>query len=78
MCWEGNGVRQGFSGGVPGRERHRIFWRIAREQEALGKWREARRGQRGCWGLFWGLGGGGLGHGLGHARQNHHQQTLQL
>eukprot|EP00961_Rhodomonas_salina_P213953 2889420-Rhodomonas_salina.1 len=59
MRGKGNGVRQGFSGGVPGRKRSRIFWRGARAQEALGKWSEARRGRRarGCWGLFWGLRG---------------------
>eukprot|EP00961_Rhodomonas_salina_P115101 1548990-Rhodomonas_salina.1 len=27
MHGEGNGMRQGFSGGVPGRERSWIFWR---------------------------------------------------
>eukprot|EP00961_Rhodomonas_salina_P050390 676746-Rhodomonas_salina.1 len=50
MRWKGNGVRPGFSGGVPGRGMSGIFWRSVREQEARGKWREARRGQRGCWG----------------------------
>eukprot|EP00961_Rhodomonas_salina_P255980 3459616-Rhodomonas_salina.1 len=59
MSGERNGVRPGFSGGVPGRERCRIFWRNASAQEELGKWHEARRGQRGCWGLFWGRRGQG-------------------
>eukprot|EP00961_Rhodomonas_salina_P167357 2255185-Rhodomonas_salina.1 len=59
MSGEGNGVRQGFSGEVPGRERSRIFWRSARAREALGKWREVRRGRRGCWGQFWGRRGWG-------------------
>eukprot|EP00961_Rhodomonas_salina_P063999 860196-Rhodomonas_salina.1 len=50
MSWKGNGVRPGCSGWVPGRGMHWIFWRSARVREALGKWREARRGRRGCWG----------------------------
>eukprot|EP00961_Rhodomonas_salina_P271024 3662457-Rhodomonas_salina.1 len=54
MRWKGNGMRLGFSGWVPGRAMHWIFWWSARVREALGKWHEARRGQRGCWGRFWG------------------------
>eukprot|EP00961_Rhodomonas_salina_P047508 638293-Rhodomonas_salina.1 len=59
MCWKGNGVRPGFSGWEPGCWMRGIFWLSARELEALGKWREARRGQRGCWGQFWGQRGRG-------------------
>eukprot|EP00961_Rhodomonas_salina_P149450 2011644-Rhodomonas_salina.1 len=59
MRGKGNGVRPGISGGVPGRERCWIFWRGARAREARGKWHEARRGLRGCLGLFWGWRGRG-------------------
>eukprot|EP00961_Rhodomonas_salina_P040051 538304-Rhodomonas_salina.1 len=54
MRGKGNGVRLGFSGWVPGSERRWIFWQGARAREAQGKWCEARRGRRGCWGQFWG------------------------
>eukprot|EP00961_Rhodomonas_salina_P140804 1895237-Rhodomonas_salina.1 len=57
MCWEGNGVRQGFSGGVPGHKRR-------------GESGMRPGGARGAVGVGFGAGGaGGLGHGLGHVRQ---------
>eukprot|EP00961_Rhodomonas_salina_P040830 548542-Rhodomonas_salina.1 len=59
MHWEGNGCRPGFSGSVPGCWMCWIFWLSARAREARGKWLEARRGWRGCWGRFWGRRGQG-------------------
>eukprot|EP00961_Rhodomonas_salina_P045023 604615-Rhodomonas_salina.1 len=54
MCWEGNGVRPGFSDCVPGSKR-------------LGESGVRPGGAGGAVGVCFGAGGArGLGHGLGH------------